>query len=304
MRPSEDILDLYKKKICNVAKAFDAFCTKHDLRYFAIGGTAIGALRHKGIIPWDDDIDFVMPRPDYERFIQIATELLPDYDIFSYQSNKEYHSVITKMCDANTSLVIDPRVHSVVGAFIDIFPLDGCLGETIGEREEFFYDTKQVRLDAENLRKHYFFRDLLSSINRKQFDEIRDQLKSHWYHLTNKPSNPFERYEEIISNTSYEDSEYVTYFGTHYDAKNISRREWYDDYFYAPFEDFQIRLPKGIHEYLTQMFRDYMTPPPPEKRIALHSFFFLNLEKRVSWEEARSEMKKAGNNIFSRLWGN
>lgn len=294
MRPSDEIITQYKKKICGVAKAFDAFCSNHSLRYFAIGGTAIGALRHKGIIPWDDDIDFVMPRPDYERFLQITNELQPEYDIFTYQNNPMYHSVITKMCDANTSLVIDPRVHTVVGAFIDIFPLDACLGETNEEREKFFYTTKAERLKAENLRMHYFFRDLLSSIKRRQFDEICDQMKSHCHHFLRNNVNEFERYENIVSQTSYENSEYITYFGTHYGAKNISLREWFDDYFYAPFEDFEIRLPKGIHEYLTKMFLDYMAPPPPEKRIALHSFYYLNLDKRVSWEEAREEMKKEG----------
>jgi len=65
MKSSEETVRRYKKIICEIAKAFDTFCTENDLRYFGIGGTAIGALRHKGIIPWDDDIDFVMPRPDY-----------------------------------------------------------------------------------------------------------------------------------------------------------------------------------------------------------------------------------------------
>ena len=89
----------------------------------------------------------------------------------------------------------------------------------------------------------------------------------------------------------YESSDYVAYFSTWRSAKIISPKKWFDGYYYAPFEDFEIRLPIGIHEYLTQLFGDYMTPPPPEV-IAVddHGFAYMNLEKRVSLEEAIREI--------------
>ncbi len=91
----------------------------------------------------------------------------------------------------------------------------------------------------------------------------------------------------------YDTSEYVAYFSTYRSAKIISPRKWFDDYYYADFEDFKIRLPKGIHEYLTQLFGDYMTPPPPEV-IAIddHGYAFMDLDKRVTWEEAHKICKE------------
>ena len=126
MNVTQEQLVEFKRHVLKVAKVFDAFCVEHKLRYFAFAGTAIGALRHKGIIPWDDDIDFVMPRPDYEKFLRLATSLLPEgFEVLSHQNNKEYHLQFAKMCDARTSLLIDSRSRCMMGAFVDIFPIDG-----------------------------------------------------------------------------------------------------------------------------------------------------------------------------------
>ena len=142
---SETTRALYKAKICEIAKVFDAFCNKHNLRYFGIGGTAIGALRHKGIIPWDDDIDFVMPRPDYDLFLKLSQELMPRYEVFTHKTHPLYHLTMAKMCDANTSYLASFEQHLMLGAFVDVFPLDGCPGETKEERARFFNDYMKIR---------------------------------------------------------------------------------------------------------------------------------------------------------------
>lgn len=290
---SEAEIKIYKQKICNVAKAFDAFCNKHNLSYFGIGGTAIGALRHKGIIPWDDDIDFVMPRPDYERFLELSKELMPMYDVFEHRRNPLYHLTMTKMCDANTSLIDSFRQHVMLGAFIDIFPLDECPGNTKEEREKFFYDYRSIRAKGEALQNWYPWRDIIAAVHCKAWERIPLILKSKWHHCSGETKNTyFEKCDAILSNTNYGEAQYVAYFSTWQSAKVISPKHWFSDYTYVPFEDFEIRLPIGIHEYLTQLFGDYMTPPPPEKRIAQHSFGYLNLNKRVSWTDACNEIHK------------
>lgn len=299
MRLSEETIKQYKLKICEIAKAFDAFCNEHDLRYFGIGGTAIGALRHKGIIPWDDDIDFVMPRPDYERFLELADELLPKYEVFHHRKYPLYHLTMAKMCDANTSYISSFSQHMMLGAFIDIFPIDGCPGETKEERTKFFNDYRKLRAKGEAIQNWYSPRYLLALIHTKQWQQIPNVLRSQWYHLIGKKNPFFEECDKILMAHPYETSEYVAYFSTYRSAKIISPREWFDDYYYAPFEDFQIRLPKGIHEYLTQLFGDYMTPPPPEFiETDNHGFAFMDLEKRITWEDAFricKEMKKDKN---------
>lgn len=292
MRPSPEISQKYKQKICEVAKAFDAFCNEHNLRYFAIGGTAIGALRHKGIIPWDDDIDVVMPRPDYDRFLKLSDQLLPKYDVFSHINTPKYHLSMAKMCDASTSYLSSFSQHVMLGAFIDIFPIDGCPGHTKEERISFFNNYLKLRRAGEAVGNWYSFRDMLSAIYRRKWDEVLNQLRSHLYHLVGKENDIFTKCDNILKDNQFDESEYVAYFSTWRGPKVISPKEWFEDYFYAPFEDFQIRLPKGIHQYLTHGYGDYMTPPPPEMlKDDDHGFVYLNLNKRVSWQEAKLEYK-------------
>lgn len=295
MRPPEEVTQRYKAKICEIAKAFDAFCCKHNLRYFGIGGTAIGALRHKGIIPWDDDIDFVMPRPDYERFLQICEELEPKYEVFHHRKYPLYHLTMAKMCDANTSYVSSFTQRMMLGAFIDIFPIDGCPGETKEERVKFFNDYRKLRVKGEAIQNWYSPKYLFSLVHTKNWKMIPDALSSFWYHAIGKKNDIFNKCDKILMANPYDTSEYIAYFSTYRSAKIISPRKWFDGYYYAPFEDFQIRLPNGIHEYLTQLFGDYMTPPPPEY-IATddHGFAFMDLNKRWTWEEAYKMFKENG----------
>lgn len=293
MRPSPEISQKYKQKICEVAKAFDAFCNEHNLRYFAIGGTAIGALRHKGIIPWDDDIDFVMPRPDYDRFLDLSDRLLPKYDVFSHINTPKYHLSMAKMCDASTSYISSFCQRVMLGAFIDIFPIDGCPGRTDEERISFFKSYLKLRHAGEAIGNWFSFRDMLSAVYRRKWEEVLDQLRSHAYHLLGKKNDIFTKCDNILKANRFDDSEYVAYFSTWRGPTVISPREWFEDYFYAAFEDFQIRLPKGIDQYLTQGYGDYMTPPPPEViKDDDHGYAYLNLEKRVSWHDAKREYKR------------
>lgn len=292
MKHTKELSERYKKKICEIAKAFDAFCNEHDLRYFGIGGTAIGALRHKGIIPWDDDIDFVMPRPDYERFLHLAGKLMPQYEVVTHRNTPKYHLTMAKMCDANTSYISSFRQHVVLGAFIDIFPIDGCPGKEASDRTHFFNEYMKLRHRGEAIGNYFTVRDLFASIYRRDWTDVSNQLSSHWYHLLGKSNDIFTKCDEILMKTPFETSEYVAYFSTWRSAKIISPREWFDDYFYAPFEDFRIRLPKGIHQYLTQLFGDYMTPPSQSViDNDNHGYAYLNLDRRLSWRDAKKEFK-------------
>lgn len=294
MKVTQEQIALFKKRVLNVANVFDAFCTENKLRYFAIAGTAIGALRHKGFIPWDDDIDFVMPRPDYERFLEIAPKLLSkDYEVLSHRNNKEYHLQFAKMCDANTSLLVSHCSHCMMGAFVDIFPMDGLPNHDAEGRKKFFSDFVEKRNRAYNKRLHLHFTDYFHSLYRLDWKAIRYQLSSDWNHLIKCNVDPYEECDAITMANAFDDSEYVAYFGTNHGSKVISPRMWFDSYYYVPFEDIQLRLPVGIDNYLRLVYGDdYMQLPPESKREARHSYYYLNLDKRVSYEQAVVELKK------------
>ena len=113
--------------IIDVLSVFIRICEAQGLRYFCAGGTAIGAVRHQGMIPWDDDIDVFMPRPDYDRFLVLAAQSMPEgYEVLSPYATKDYPMYFAKMCNARTTLLENERIPCVFGLYIDIFPLDGA----------------------------------------------------------------------------------------------------------------------------------------------------------------------------------
>ena len=99
--------------INGVMRHFIAICKEHSLTYFCCGGTAIGAVRHHGMIPWDDDVDVFMPRPDYDRFVQIASRQLPDgLELMTPYNKADYPLYFVKLCDSRTTLQDETQVRS------------------------------------------------------------------------------------------------------------------------------------------------------------------------------------------------
>ena len=116
----------YQKKLVEMLKWLSEFIESKGLRYYVVEGTMLGAVRHNGIIPWDDDVDIAMPRPDYERLIQLLKEPVDHYVVESCDGEaKDYPYALAKFYDTNTSMTEYLRRNVNRGVYIDIFPLDG-----------------------------------------------------------------------------------------------------------------------------------------------------------------------------------
>ena len=112
-------------KLLSMLDTFHKICIENNLSYYVVGGTALGAIRHKGFIPWDDDIDVGMPRDDYEKFKNLAKTLyLSEYE-FEFSGKKDFTYTYGKMYDTTTTLIENNRYRICRGIFIDIFPIDG-----------------------------------------------------------------------------------------------------------------------------------------------------------------------------------
>ena len=123
-----------QKRLLVILKEFARVCGKHNLRYFLNGGTCLGAIRHKGFIPWDDDVDVMMPREDYEKFLTLQYEYEgTPYFIQSWKSDPRYTYGFAKLRDSSTTFIEDfYRNHRINhGVWIDIFPLDGMAKKPI-----------------------------------------------------------------------------------------------------------------------------------------------------------------------------
>ena len=119
-------VNLLHQRILRILLAVDEVSRQHGLRYYIWAGTMIGAVRHKGFIPWDDDIDIAMPRPDYEQLIAHSREWLPQpFEFVCAETDNAYPLPFGKIQDASTTLIERTHLHYLGGIYIDVFPIDG-----------------------------------------------------------------------------------------------------------------------------------------------------------------------------------
>lgn len=271
---TDEYLSLNRKiqlKELEILKVFQDICRRHNLRYFAVGGTCLGAVRHKGFIPWDDDIDVGMPYEDYVQFLEIAkTELPENYGLLTYMNCKHGGFNFCKLHDKNTAFLspYQKPYHDIyTGMFIDIFPWHGSPKSRTTE--------KFLSILRDNV---------LKKLNRK----IRCPLawsksfgKVSWFLLW--PMRLFLPHyffsvlqEKIMSKYPFGCSDRVTFPESNHRSKYgcnpaIFPYSFFDGTVELPFEDTTIAVPRDYKGYLAMDFGDdYMQLPPEEKRFSHH----------------------------------
>lgn len=289
-----DIKDIKKEwnaTIVGCLKALQDICREHNLRYYCCAGTAIGAVRHHGIIPWDDDIDVIMPRPDYDRLLELAkTEDFGKYRILTPYDDDAYPLFFSKIINAETTLVEERQFPSVIGLFVDIFPLDATTDdEREARRLKDRYTKLLNRLNAAS--SHNTFSEYLSLLMKpKEWGRFCVKTLAffcrHW--LRRRLMRQMERISHAYD---YAEAKNVIVYSGSYGYREIFPKEWLGDGREFPFEDVTALLPERYDEYLRHFFGDYMQLPPVEQRIEKHNRAYLNIHRRESLDEIR---RKAG----------
>ena len=253
-----------------ILKAFIKVCEKHNLTYYLIGGTCLGAVRHHGFIPWDDDIDVGLPRPDYEKFIQLQDEFKDTpYFIQTWKSDKKYLYSFAKLRNSNTTFVENfYKFHQFNhGVWIDIFPIDGFSKEIkppkkfanrvlgMWARVYLSYPWTMRR----KFSKKTWFKDLLINLF------IAWPL---WFLNVGKYQNRISDYK--AKKVKFEDAKLVgLYFGTN-PKKEAMPKELYEGVSKGTFEGIEVNLQTDTDKYLTLLYGDYMKLPPVEKQVGHH----------------------------------
>ena len=270
----------YKDLLLQTYKAFAEFCKKKEINYCAAGGTLIGAVRHHGFIPWDDDIDVYMKRPDYDKFISLRNQLADtDYEIIDPR-NDGYYCAMAKFSHRNSTIWEFQSIPFVYGAYIDVFVLDfedGFYDDVVKKRLSFTRKVDLFYLSSNN----HTAKEIAILFGR---GEIK---KSIWYlfqKLLLHNIHSFLR-KILIRHSCKSSGEWmVAYTGTSQE-KDIFRSEWFEGSITFPFEDTCIDAPSGYDKFLTAMFGDYMTPPPIEMQVSHHALFYYNLDRRITRNE-------------------
>lgn len=254
--------DYLHERLLMIAKAFHSFCTSNHLKYYMLGGTMLGAVRHKGFIPWDDDMDFGMPRPDYNRFIQLAQkDLLDPYEVKYYQNSPDSPIHYVKMIDSTTTLIEDSYHDYVEGLYIDVFPLDGT-NETTLDRFRF----KRISLLQRLIVNHCTTREK-RSLWRKWFKRFSKALNLNRMH---------HRIEKLMTHSDYESSSFAANYLGAWGKKEIISKSVFDTAILYPFEDTCFFGVDDYHSYLSSLYGDYMQLPSVENRVLKHHYFLLD----------------------------
>ena len=235
-----------------ILREIDSFCKKHGIRYFADSGTLLGAVRHSGFIPWDDDIDLVMFRSDYNRFRILAEKELPDclFCQSGYNDKGFYGGMLHIRMNKTAAIQMRnfPNTKYHQGIFIDIFPLDGVIQNSFFSMVQNFC---RRAVNAVMWRKNCC---LDSCSWWKRFILFFPSLLPQKF--------LFFLFEFVCSWKNSEYSEYVdtvSYFGT--SGSGRRRSSLYEKQIYLPFENTQIPVPTGYDEVLRVTYgEDYMTP--------------------------------------------
>jgi len=280
----------YKEKLLATFKAFDAFCRKHDIKYYAAYGTLIGAVRHNGIIPWDDDIDVTMIREDYDRFISLRSELENSkYEIVD-PSNPGYYLSYAKFVDRTTTLWEVEQYEYVIGVFIDIFPLDHVEDniEILKDRQTKFFNICNCHF--------YGYQNLLCKSNLRYLSLSHPRGIVDWLHLLKlkiRKKYYSQKFWECDAQLRTSKGDKLLCFDIQYAIeKELFKSEWFEKQIRVPFENTEICIMEGYDQYLTQIYGNYMSLPPVEERVSRHYHYFLDLDRRWSLDEIKSYLRK------------
>lgn len=261
---------------------FIKICEEHELEYYAIGGTLLGAVRHHGFIPWDDDIDVAMPRESYDKFIEIAPSCLPEHLVMDDPwTNTEFLSYFAKIRNKDIELhenLENNHATTRIGYLIDIIPLDGTPNQPF-LRQIYYIKVLYYRFLCGAANVHTGIRKSRPKKERVLLSACR-ALKLYKKIDIHKV---YESMDQLFKKQDYKNSNYVGTITGAYNIREIVPKEYFGDYHEASellFEGLTIKGPSMVDEYLTHIFdENYMLPPPRRARKVHYQGVIIKKEK-------------------------
>lgn len=259
-----------QQKALEIFVYFQKICEENSLRYWCGGGTCIGAIRHKGFVPWDDDIDVFMPRADYEKLYSIWNEVADTKRYVLSRTTKERnnHQTDMQLVDINTTFINrnSANVDTYHGIFIDIIPFEGAPESKLKRALQIYHSIMYSVFNVQRLPDHQG--KLLRTATKFILGAVKSPERR--YKIWKKHEKKMAKYDFYTSKTV---KETVTSFRALF--YNYPRE--YFEVKKVPFENIEVNIPVGAHEYLTRIFGDYMALPSEESRVAKHDVVYLSL---------------------------
>lgn len=264
MELSKAQISKLRKVELDILKDFIRVCEKLDIDYFIVQGTLLGAVRHHGFIPWDDDIDVGMLRKDYEVFLRDGQKLLSEkYFIQNYDTDPCYPHGFAKIRDSSTAFVETTckNLHMNHGIFIDVFPFDYYPESFI---EKTVFETRKFLLRYRIRSSLYIPADKKITLGNCIRNLVKIISKIRYPSLDRALRLQTELYGSIKQGRRYINN------GSPWGKRECVPKEWMNETTVLEFEGIKVKAPRLYKEYLKSVYGDYMELPPEDKRIPHH----------------------------------
>lgn len=266
MNKREMSLDEIKATELSILKRFDKICRENDIEYSLAFGTMLGAVRHKGFITWDDDIDVLVKRVDYEKLMSLQYED-EKYEIKSYRYSKDYFYPFAKMIDKSTCITEDWRAEKDMGLYIDIFPLDYVNVDAPENEHEQILNKIRARADRWDTIAYL----MGHKISHHKAFSIR-YIAKFLFKLTTIPFRKrIIRHADLL-NAKEKSGNYCAMLLQLDTINPFIKADAFKNTVYLDFEDFKAPVYADYDYILTMQYGDYMTPPKPENQKSIHWF--------------------------------
>ena len=261
----DDRLRKLQFKELELFKKFAEFCEANDIIYYALGGTLLGAVRHKGFIPWDDDMDLGIPREDYDRFLTLCKKKKPPFELHSFFNDKKHYRYFARIEDPTVKVRrTDNTIEEISAAWIDIFPLDGMPNNRVmrtiwkyyllWRRAAYKLSCFDLGVNTKKKGRPFIERCLVKAGQILPVEKIF------------RTDRELRKLDKALKRFPYAKSDYLVNamgaykFNEMFHKKHYGQGSWYE------FEDTKIFGPKDYDTVCTQLYGDYMKPPKESER--------------------------------------
>jgi len=250
---SKQMLERMQEIVYGMLCDIDDFCRENHITYFLSGGTCLGAVRHHGFIPWDDDGDIMMPRREYNRFMELFPQRFKGrYGVGALSLDPKWNRQWGKVWDLNTTLRYTNFDNRDIGVFVDVYPIDG-LPRTARGKKLFYLAQRTLFSIARDCMRNDFLPDL-------RFMPLRRIVR--FFSRKIGPRFFVEGIDRIARHFDFDTSEQVACsVPVHYGARETIRRELMAQAVPMPFRDRMLPVPVGYDTYLSNLYGDYMRIP-------------------------------------------